>query len=94
MPGRISRDLITPSLNNIGKNLKNLPKEAFKVWVQNTPVKTGNARRSTSLRGNTIEANYQYAEPLDRGWSKQSPAGMTKPTLAYIKQRLKQIIRK
>ena len=94
MPGRIVRDTITPSLNTMGKNIKNLPKDAHKFWVSITPVKTGNARRNTNLSGTKIRADYQYAVPLDKGRSKQAPRGMSKPTEEYIQRRLNAIVRK
>lgn len=76
------------------QKIKNLPSEAFHVWVKNTPVRTGNARSQTSLVGNqTIFANYEYAVPLDNGHSKQSRQGMVKPTTAFIRRRLAQIMR-
>lgn len=68
-----------------------LPQDAYKHFVALTPVDTGNARRSTQISGNTITANYAYAERLDKGWSKQAPRGMVKPTEEYLAKRLKQI---
>lgn len=68
--------------------LKEIPNEvmqkALPYWIANTPIKTGNARHNTSLRGLEIVADYPYAERLDNGWSKQSPDGMTEPTMGYI----------
>lgn len=85
---------ISSSVKRIQKELNELPKEAKKEFVKNTPIRSGNARRSTKLNKDTIEANYDYAKRLDEGYSKQSPQGMTKPTEAFIKKRLKQIMRK
>lgn len=85
---------ISTSIKRIQKELNELPKEAKKEFVKNTPIKSGNARRSTRLNKDTIEANYPYAKRLDEGYSKQSPNGMTKPTEAFIKRRLQQIMRK
>jgi len=88
------KNTLSLSLKKKERDVKRLPREAFRVWVKNTPVDTGNARRSTSLIGNeTIHANYEYAVPLDRGHSKQSPQGMVKPTSAFIRRRLAQIMR-
>lgn len=89
------KNTITFSLVKKARDLKGVPSEAFDVWVKNTPIKTGNARRRTTLVRNTmIDAHYDYAVPLDRGHSKQSPQGMQKPTEAFLKRRLGQIIRK
>ena len=87
------KDNITKSLKNIQKNLSVVPKEAYQEFVDETPIRTGNARRKTRLQGKTINANYPYAKRLDEGYSKQSPDGMTKPTEAFIKKRVKQILR-
>jgi len=93
--------------NILGKNkrikqkLKDLPKEAFKVFHDNTPVRSGNAKRKTTLSGNKIRARYPYAEVLDKGrhmtskgmrGSEQAPEGMTKPMEDFIRKRIKQIL--
>jgi hypothetical protein len=81
-------------LANIEKQLRKLPAEAADVFKQNTPVKTGNAKSKTSLRGqDSIVADYPYAQKLDDGYSKQAPQGMTKPTKRFIKQRINQIVK-
>jgi hypothetical protein len=94
MTVRLVNNGITSSLRRIQSQLDRLPQEAYNQFVKSTPKKTGNARRSTKLKGNEIQANYAYAQPLDDGWSKQAPDGMTKPTEQYIKKRVDQIIRK
>ena len=78
------------SLTTIGKNLKQVPKQVFDHWRSITPIKSGNARRSTRLDNNkTIRADYDYAVPLDRGHSRQAPQGMSKPTERFLKRLLK-----
>ena len=81
------------SLGKLNKNLKQLPQEAYDVFYQNTPVRTGNARRNTNLVNNTIKAEYPYAKRLDMGWSSQRPNGMTLPTLKFITKRVKQLLK-
>ena len=81
------------TVKSIQKKLNNLPNEAYKEFVKDTPIRTGNARRNTKLNGHTIEANYPYAQRLDDGYSPQSPDGMTKPTLAFVKKRVNQIMK-
>jgi len=71
-----------------------LPKEAYDYFVDSTPIRTGNARRSTSLRGSTIDANYVYAERLDQGYSRQAPKGMTEPTEKFLQKRIDDLIGK
>jgi len=87
------RDMITPDLNKLAKELDRVPEGAFKVFKSHTPIKTGNARRKTTLKQTTIEANYDYATRLDQGASNQAPDGMTKPTTAYIKKTADKILK-
>lgn len=93
---------ISASLKRIQRKLDKVPSEAYDVFKKNTPVRTGNARRNTRLKGDTIEANYQYAQVLDKGrhmtrrglrGSDQAPEGMTKPTRDFIKKRVGQILK-
>jgi len=95
-------DKITASLKRIQRKLHELPKEAYKEFKDVTPIKTGNARSKTKLKGKTIEANYPYAQVLDKGrhmtsrgmrGSEQAPEGMTKPTEAFVKKRVQQILK-
>jgi hypothetical protein len=67
----------------------NLANVGFPVFYRNTPVKTGYARNHTQKINDEISANYPYARRLDNGWSKQSPNGMVKPTIAAIRAYIK-----
>jgi len=88
-------DSMTASLRRIQSELDKLPAQAYDVFVKATPKDTGNARRKTRLVANkTIDAAYPYAVPLDKGWSKQAPQGMSRPTDRFIRNRLSRIIRK
>jgi len=72
-----------------------LPKDAYDHWKKITPIRSGNARKRTRLQGSKIKADYNYAVPLDNGWSKQAPQGMSKPTLDYVEKRIaRHIMRK
>ena len=84
---------ISASLKRIQQKLAALPQEALKEFVKNTPVRSGNARRKTKLKSNEIHADYPYAQKLDEGYSKQKPNGMVKPTEAFLKKRMKQILK-
>jgi hypothetical protein len=88
------KDNITKSLRRIEMQLVQLPKEAFKEFVKDTPVRSGNARRRTRLSGNKIIAGYNYAQKLDEGFSKQAPKGMTTPTEEFVKQRVSAILKR
>ena len=74
------------------KVAKTLPKEAYDYFVDSTPIRTGNARNNTRLRGSTIDANYAYAERLDDGYSRQSPKGMSGPTEKFLEKRINDLI--
>lgn len=78
----------------LAEEIAKLPRLAHKVFVENTPKRTGNARNKTKVSGTTIKANYDYASKLDSGYSRQSPKGMTAPTLKFIKTKLEEITRK
>ena len=86
------KNQITPVLKSMKAKLNNLPLEAYKEFVKDTPIRSGNARRHTNLNNKTIYASYPYAQRLDEGWSKQSPDGMTKPTENFIQKRYAQIM--
>jgi hypothetical protein len=90
----IVKNNLTPSLTKIQKELKKVPEQAYKYWESETPVRSGNARRSTSLQGKTIRANYPYAAKLNEGYSKQAPKGMSEPTSKFVTALLKKIMRK
>jgi hypothetical protein len=94
MTARRVSDRMTPSLKRIEKELKTLPREAYDEWVRLTPRRSGNARRRTVLRNDTIVADYPYAQRLEQGWSDQAPNGMAAPTEKFIRRRLKSKIRK
>jgi len=73
---------------------KTLVKETYDYFVDATPERTGNAKRNTRLRGNTIDANYPYAERLDEGYSRQAPKGMSDPTEKFLEKRINDLIGK
>ncbi len=85
---------ISKMFDEAEKVAKTLPKEAYDYFVDSTPIRTGNARRSTRLRGTTIDANYAYAERLDEGYSHQAPKGMSEPTEKFLQKRIDNLIGK
>ena len=87
-------DKITPPIKNKKKQLNLVPNDAYVFFRAHTPIRTGNARRNTFLKKDTIVGAYPYAQRLDEGYSNQAPDGMSKPTEAYIKKRLDQILGK
>jgi hypothetical protein len=81
-------------IDAINRELAKVPQQAYKEFVKNTPIRTGNARSQTRLRQNVIHADYAYAQPLDDGYSRQSPDGMTEPTRKYVRALIRNILRK
>lgn len=91
---KLVKNVMTPELRKMQKGLDKLPKEAYEFFKDETPIRTGNARRRTRLQGEVIKADYNYATELDDGKSRQAPEGMVKPTEEYITKRVQQIMRK
>lgn len=87
-------DKMTKDLKIKDKQLELVIDDTYKFFRAHTPIKTGAARRSTVLKNNIIEGNYDYAQSLDSGSSKQAPDGMTKPTQAYFKSRIDKILKR
>lgn len=94
MSVRQTSNRITPSINRMLRQSRGIAEQAYRVWLDNTPSKDGNARKNTRLTGNTIHADYPYAQRLDEGWSKQSPDGMSRPTSRFLSETLRRILRK
>jgi len=91
MTVRVTRNTMSASLERIQREFDALPRQAFQVWLENTPQRSGNARRKTRLQGSRIQANYPYAEQLDQGSSSLSPQGMSQPTSDFIADRISRI---
>ena len=79
---------ITNRLNKVLEtlNTEKITNVAYKEFVKNTPIRSGNARRKTKKIGNEINADYPYAQRLEEGYSNQAPQGMTEPTLKEVRQ--------
>lgn len=67
---------------------------AYPVFLANTPIKSGNARRHTGKTKSEIIADYPYAKRLDNGWSRQSPGGMVKPAIQAMRDYITKILGK
>ncbi len=86
---RIGPDKINPRLRQIERFLDRLPGEMHDEFVKQTPIRTGNAKKSTELKRNEIQGNYAYANRLNKGWSSQAPQGMTDPTVEFARTKLR-----
>jgi hypothetical protein len=76
-------------IQKVEQFVKEIPSQAHTKFVSETPIDTGNARRSTDLRGNEIQGNYPYATRLNEGYSTQARDGMTEPTVEFIREQLR-----
>jgi len=91
----VVKNRMGPSIGKINARFDRLANEAYNYWKGITPIRSGNARRKTRLQGKTINANYNYAVPLDKGKSPQAPKGMSEPTEQFIRKRIaRSILRK
>jgi len=81
-------------LELVAKNItsEKLLDVGYPVFVAKTPKQTGNARRHTVKGKNEIRAEYPYAKRLDDGYSSQNRDGMTKPTIAAIRDYIKKTL--
>jgi hypothetical protein len=85
---------INPRINRTQKLLDAIPKKAHMKFKTVTPIKSGNAKRNTDFNGtDTISGNYNYANRLNKGWSKQARNGMTEPTIDFIRNEVRKIVR-
>jgi len=88
---------LTVTLTQLNQMIDQAMPAIYDKFVQTTPVKSGNARASTTRNNRTIDANYQYAAVLDAGrgyrdgqmrGSTQAPQGMSQPTIDFAKQEI------
>lgn len=91
---KLVKDTMTLSLKNIEKRLDRIPRQAYNFFKNITPKNTGQAQRRTNLRGNVIDAKYDYATHLDQGSSQQARRGMTAPTTDYVTRLIRQGVKK
>lgn len=90
---RRTRSEIGPHMRKLEKMVERLRREGHEEFVRVTPIRTGNAKRSTALSGKEIQANYPYAVRLEKeGWSRQAPNGMSEPTIDFLKARVRDLL--
>lgn len=80
----IGKSKIRARFKNLSSKIDQIKDFAHQEFQSITPVRTGNARNNTKRINVGIEANYDYANRLNTGYSKQAPDGMTKPTVEAI----------
>jgi hypothetical protein len=92
---KLIKDEITADLARIQRELQLYPQEVLTKLKSETPVKSGRARRSTTLENNKlIRLDYPYFDKLNHGSSKQAKDGMTNPLDKWVVLRVKKIFGK
>jgi hypothetical protein len=83
----------TDRLNMLKTKLtaKALVDVGYPVFLEHTPVLTGNAKKHTSKTSSQINAQYPYAQRLNEGYSRKSPQGMSKPTIEAIRAYIRKV---
>lgn len=80
--------VITDLKKDLGQRVRLVAEDLFTELKRFTPIKSGRARRGWSLSGgkNKYRATNRlpYIERLDRGYSKQSPEGITRPSIRAV----------
>lgn len=71
-----------------------LGRDTLKLAKQNTPIRSGKARKSWTEKptrsGFEVKNNVPYIEQLEKGRSKQAPRGITQPTTKAVSRRISQ----
>ena len=90
---RVTRDRFTSRSREVKRFLQELPGKMAEKFVEVTPIRTGNAKRSTSLQQQkNIVADYPYAGRLEKdAWSRQAPDGMSQPTIDHARDLLRRL---
>lgn len=88
------KNTVAQSMAEYSKVAQRVAKKTYTYFSSITPVRTGNARRNTRLRDQTIEANYNYAGNLDQGSSSQAPQGMSGPSIEFMEKTFNEEIKK
>lgn len=100
----VNMSVLSKKLQNLALLKATVTTQAFTFFQKLTPIAPkngGNARRSTTLNKNKIQATYPYASVLDAGrghrdgqmrGSTQAPKGMSGPTALEIKKLVKTFI--
>lgn len=95
MKATVSSKGLAKKFTNLSNIRDEIMPRALEFFKSRTPVKSGNARRKTTLDSNkNIRAKYAYAGVLDSGSSRQAPQGMVKPTERQIAKLVSDYIKK
>jgi hypothetical protein len=84
---RVNLQQFNQQMTRARQALNDLPEFAETTMKRYTPIRSGNARRNTNLQGNTVTADYPYAQRLEDNWSPQTRGqGIIAPTEAAIQR--------
>lgn len=85
----VGRSRISDRTKDLERKIDKLKSDAADYFKDVTPIRTGNARSKTRRDRDAIKANYHYATKLNEGYSRQSPKGMTEPTIEFIQDQVR-----
>jgi hypothetical protein len=72
-------------------DLPEFTEQKMQAYTPIARVNGGNARRNTNLTGNTVTADYPYAQRLEDNWSPQTRGrGIIAPTEVAIQKEVNQ----
>lgn len=88
----------TADFEALGKEVEalfsRLGKNTLAIAKQNTPIRSGRARRSWTEKptksGFEVKNSVPYIEQLEKGRSKQAPRGIIKPTTRSVSRKISQ----
>lgn len=85
MKFKVDSRAVNKMFNQLAEMPELVMKQTYTIYRNNTPIRSGNAKNRTKLENKLrIGGRYPYAGRLDEGWSKQSPKGMTEPSLKAL----------
>ena len=74
--------------NQFDELLKKISQRTVSIAREETPIRTGRARRGWTERSNDsgffVQNSVPYIEQLEKGRSRQAPKGITKPTVRRV----------
>jgi hypothetical protein len=84
---RVNLQQFNQQMTRARQALDDLPEFAETTMKRYTPIRSGNARSNTNLQGNTVTADYAYAQRLEDNWSPQTNGqGIIAPTEQAIQK--------
>jgi hypothetical protein len=95
MKAQVSSRGLSKKINDLSDIKDVVMPRAYQYFKRLTPVKSGNARKRTTLDNDkNIQAKYAYAGVLDSGSSRLAPQGMVKPTERQLAKLVKDYIKR